>query len=47
MLKAIIDMLKTDDFIDAHEVIQIAKGKYKVPTSAKEILDNVRRRNNG
>lgn len=37
MIKQIIELLQTNEFKDSHEVIQIAKGKYKFPETIKEI----------
>jgi len=36
MIKEIIELLKSDDFAKGGELIQLAKGKYKVPQSLKE-----------
>jgi hypothetical protein len=36
MIKDIIELLKSDDFANGGELIQLAKGKYKVPQSLKE-----------
>jgi hypothetical protein len=47
MIKEIIELLKTDEYINASEVIQIAKGKYKTPFTASEIITHIKRRNNG
>jgi len=47
MIKFIIELLASDDYWNASETIQIAKGKYKCPTTFKEILNHVKRRKNG
>ena len=39
MIRDIIDLLKADDWNDGGELIQIAKGKYKIPQSLKEYKD--------
>ena len=44
MLKNIIEMLKIDEFYGKDELIEIAKGKYKAPESAKEMINNAKRR---
>lgn len=36
MIKNILDMLKIDEFYGKSEFIDIAKGKYKIPTSVME-----------
>ena len=47
MIKDIIELLKSDDYFDASEAIQIAKGKYKTPTSFNDWLNYVKRRIHG
>ena len=47
MIRDIIELLKTDDFIEGEEIIQIAKGKYKTPRGFKEWLNYIRRRTHG
>jgi hypothetical protein len=44
MIKNIIELLKTDNFYNISEEIEIAKGKYKAPESVKEGIKNVKRR---
>jgi len=39
MLKSIIDMLNLDNWYLGDEYVQIAKGKYELPTSIKDIKD--------
>lgn len=47
MIKDIIELLKTDDYLDGSETIQIAKGKYKTPKGFKGWLDYIKRRTHG
>jgi hypothetical protein len=47
MIKDIIELLKADDYLNASESIQIAKGKYKSPQSFKECINYIKRRTNG
>jgi hypothetical protein len=47
MIRNIIELLKSDSFIDAEEIIQVAKGKYKTPENLKEGINYIRRRNHG
>lgn len=42
-LNTIIQLLQIDDFIDQHETIEIAKGKYKLNTSIKEAYKQAKR----
>lgn len=43
MLKGIIDMLNLNDWYSGDEYVQIAKGKYELPTSIKDIKDKALR----
>ena len=43
MIKQIIELLGTDEFINGNRDIQIAKGINKVPTTFKEIIIQVKR----
>jgi hypothetical protein len=43
MIKDIIDLLNASDWMVEDEDIQIAKGKYKAPTTWKELKVNVKR----
>lgn len=43
MIELIIKMLNTSDFYDANDIIQRAKGKYKIPTNIREAIDNKKR----
>jgi len=47
MIKLIIELLNTNDFYGVHEVIDIAKGRYKAPESFKEIKQQFKRQING
>ena len=44
MIKEIIQLLNTNDFYNKSEIIDIAKGKYKVPLSVKEAWNQRKRR---
>jgi len=44
MIKEIIQLLNTNDFYNKSEIIDIAKGKYKVPMSVKEAWNQRKRR---
>ena len=44
MLRNIIDLLNSNDFYNQSELIEIAKGKYKAPTSLNEMINNTKRR---
>lgn len=43
MLKHIIDLLQIDDFFEASENVQIAKGLYSYETKIKEIYKQKKR----
>lgn len=43
MIKNIIDMLGVDSFHASHETIEIAKGKYKIPKTFKEMVKQIKR----
>lgn len=43
MIKDIIELLKSDDFANGGELIQLAKGRYKVPQSLKEYKNYFKR----
>ena len=43
MIRQIIELLNSDEYIDACHDIQIAKGINKVPKKFKEILTQVKR----
>ena len=44
MIKLIIELLKTDNFYGVNPYIDIAKGKYKAPTSISEAKEVIKRR---
>ena len=39
MIKHILDLLALDEFYGQSELIEIAKGKYKIPTTVKEVFN--------
>lgn len=43
MIGKIIELLKVTDYYGISENIEIAKGKYKIPTSVKEVFEQARR----
>ena len=43
MIQNIISLLSVDDWINNDEDIQIAKGKYQLPRSIKELKENRKR----
>jgi Holliday junction resolvase RusA-like endonuclease len=47
MIKNIIDLLNSADWYIDDEDIDIAKGKYKSPTTWKEIKNSIKRNTNG
>jgi hypothetical protein len=47
MIQQIITMLKIDDFYGNTEAIDIAKGKYKLHTSLKKAINQLKRNTNG
>jgi hypothetical protein len=47
MLKLIIDLLQADEWLEAGEAVQIAKGKNKIPQNWKEIKSHFKRVKNG
>lgn len=47
MIKNIIAMLQLDDFYGESELIDIAKGKYKLHTSLKKAIKQLKRNTNG
>lgn len=44
MIKNILDLLKIDDFYGNTEFIDIAKGKYAIPTTIKETYKQAKRK---
>jgi hypothetical protein len=47
MIKNIIAMLQLDEFYGESELIDIAKGKYKLHTSLKKAIKQLKRNTNG
>lgn len=43
MIKNIIDLLGIDNFHATDETIEIAKGKYKIPNTFKEMVKQIKR----
>jgi len=43
MIKNIIDLLKIDDFYNSGEHIDIAKGKYQIPHTWKQVKNLFKR----
>lgn len=43
MIKNILDLLKLDEFYGKSENIEIAKGKYQLPTSVKHAYKQAKR----
>ena len=43
LIVLIIDLLKSDDFYGESETIDIAKGKYKMPISFKQMKNVIKR----
>jgi hypothetical protein len=44
MIKNIIDLLQTNTFYGHTETINIAKGKYAIPYTWKDLINNIKRR---
>lgn len=44
MIKETLELLRLKDYYGKSELIDIAKGKYKVPMTIKEGLENSKRR---
>lgn len=43
MIQTILDLLNSGDFYGQSELIEIAKGKYKLPMSLKEKVEQLKR----
>lgn len=43
IINTIIDLLNVSDFYDKSELIDVAKGKYELPTKFKDIKNVVKR----
>jgi hypothetical protein len=46
MIEQILNMLRLDKHYNVHEFVEVAKGKYKIPTSVKEVFEQHRRQKN-
>ena len=46
MIKTVIDLLNLEDFYGISEDIDIAKGKYKYPSTWKELKEFIKRKLN-
>jgi hypothetical protein len=44
MIKTIIDLLQTNHFYGVSENVNIAKGKYAIPYTWKELANTIKRR---
>jgi len=43
MIKEVIQLLKLDDWLNGGECIEIAKGKYQLPTTLKGATKKIKR----
>jgi hypothetical protein len=43
MIKLILELLSTDDFYGVSENVEIAKGKYKIPTTWSSGFEQIKR----
>ena len=43
MIEKILELLESDDFLGQSELIEIAKGKYKLPLTIEEKREQVKR----
>ena len=43
MIKLILELLQQDEFLDGGEAIQIAKGKYELPTTIKGATKKIKK----
>jgi hypothetical protein len=43
MIEQILQMLRIDPWYGESELIEIAKGKYKIPKTVKEVFEQARR----
>lgn len=44
MIKSVIDLLNTSDFYNVSEDMNIAKGKYQLPITWKDVKNYIKRR---
>jgi hypothetical protein len=47
MIAQILELLKTEDFFNVSEIVDIAKGKHEYTSSIKKIYKQVKRKHNG
>jgi hypothetical protein len=47
MIAQILELLKTDDFFNVSEIVDIAKGKHEYTTNLKKIYKQAKRKYNG
>ena len=47
MIEQILELLSLDNYYGKSELIEFAKGKYKIPTSMKERLEQAKRKEHG
>jgi hypothetical protein len=47
MIAQILELLKTDDFFNVSEIVDIAKGKHEYTSNLKKIYKQVKRKHNG
>ena len=47
MIAQILELLKTDDFFNVSEIVDIAKGKYEYTDNIKKIYKQKKRKYNG
>lgn len=43
MIRKVIDLLQSEDWINAGENVEIAKGKYELPLKIKDIKSKIKR----
>jgi hypothetical protein len=47
MIAQVLELLKTDDFFNVSEIVDIAKGKHEYTTNLKKIYKQAKRKYNG
>lgn len=47
MIKDLIELLKATPYEEGGELVQLAKGKYKLPSNFKEVVRTAKRMRNG
>ena len=45
MIEQILELLASDEFLGKSKNIDIAKGKYKIPKTIKEVTEQIKREN--